>query len=198
MLNTYNAEIVAGALLPTESRIIARLILDDVTDLEFQRLVIVENVLQKRSPSTAKRKAELIQKRFKLVRRELVELIAHGSRQASVQALLVGAIKHSRLIGDFLLRVVREKMRVFETELKTVDWETFLLECEQIDPSIKKWKQSTRVKLGQVVKKCLVEADYLRGSRKFTITPVFLAPEVKKYLVDNDEEYVLTCMDLVS
>src|SRR5687768_10462069 len=114
MQKRYNAEIVAGALLPDESRVIAKLILEGVAGEELERLLRVENILQKRSPATARRKTELINKRLQLVDKKLLFTIANGTRQASNQALLVAAIKHSNLIGDFLLRVVKEKWRVFD------------------------------------------------------------------------------------
>ena len=56
----YNAEIVAGALIPNESRIIAQLILDGTSKEQMKHLLTIENILQKRSPATAVRAAELI------------------------------------------------------------------------------------------------------------------------------------------
>ena len=198
MQSKYNAEIVAGALIPVESRIIARLMLKDVSDIELKHLLTVENILQKRSPSTAVRAAELIKKRFRLVNSDLLQIIAEGNRQALMQALLVAAIKHNNLIGDFMLRIVKEKWRLFETKLKPADWENFLRECEQIDPTVLKWKTTTRAKLGQVVKKCLVEAGYLESATNPLITPVLLLPEIKNYLLENNEAYVLDCMSIFS
>lgn len=196
MQSRYNAEIVAGALLPNESRIIAKLILEGVSQDEFQQLLVVENNLQKRSPATALRKAALIKKRFKTVNEDLLSIIANGSRQAQMQALLVAAIKHNKLIGDYLLRVIKEKWRVFETKLKPADWENFLLECEQMEETVALWKETTRYKLGQVVKKCLVEAGYLESAVNPVITPVLLLPEIKSYLIKNNEDYVLECLDI--
>jgi hypothetical protein len=194
MHQRYNAEIVAGALLPSESRIIARLVLDNVPDEEIYRLLTVENILQKRSPATAVRKYRLIEKRLQLIDKELLLSIAEGTRQVCVQALLVAAIKHSKLIGDFLLRVIKEKWRIFETELKPSDWDNFLRECEQIDQTVSKWKPTTRDKLGQVVRKCLVEAGYLESISRPVITPVLLLPEIKNNLIKHKENYVLDCM----
>lgn len=198
MQQRYNAEIVAGALLPNESRIIARLLLDSISSEEMNHLLKVENVLQKRSPATATRKTELIKKRLQLVDKTLLLTIAEGTRQASIQALLVTAIKHNKLIGDFLMRVVKEKWRLFETTLKPADWENFLRECEQIDETVLQWKATTRGKLGQVVRKCLVEAGYLESATKPRITPVLILPEIKHYLLDNNETYVWECMNIVS
>ena len=192
----YNAEIVAGALIPNESRIIAQLILDDVSETHLKHLLTVDNILQKRSPATAVRAAELIKKRFAPVKKELLEIIAKGNRQILMQALLAAAIKHNKLIGDFLLRVVKEKWRLFETKLAPSDWENFLRECEQLDETVSHWKATTREKLGQVVKKCLVEAGYLESATNPTITPALVLPEIKKYLIENNEDYVLECMSI--
>lgn len=192
----YNAEIVAGALIPSESRIIAQLTLDGVSKEQLKHLLTIENILQKRSPATAIRAAELIRKRFALVDEDLLRIIATGSRQALMQALLVAAIKHNKLIGDFMLRVIKQKWRLFETKLKPIDWENFLRECEQTDETVLQWKVTTREKLGQVVKKCLVEAGFLESATNPTITPVLLLPEIKTYLLENNEDYVLECMSV--
>jgi len=192
----YNAEIVAGALIPSESRIIAQLTLDSVSKEQLKHLLTIENILQKRSPASAIRATELIRKRFALVDEDLLRIIATSSRQALMQALLVAAIKHNKLIGDFMLRVVKEKWRLFETKLKPSDWENFLRECEQTDETVLQWKVTTREKLGQVVKKCLVEAGFLESATNPTITPVLLLPEIKTYLLENNEDYVLECMSV--
>lgn len=198
MKSRYNAEIVAGALLPNESRIIAKLLLEGVTESELKHLLTTENILQKRSPATALRCTELIKKRLRLINNSMLIIIAEGNRPSTMQGLLIAAIKHNPLIGDYLLRVIKEKWRVFETKLKPSDWENFLIECAQIDGTVNKWKESTRAKLGQVVKKCLVESGYLESSTNPQITPVLLTAEIRNYLVENKEDYVLDCMTINS
>ncbi len=183
-------------MIPSESRIIAQLTLDSISKDKLKYLLTIENILQKRSPATAIRAAELIKKRFALVNEDLLRIIATGSRQALMQALLVAAIKHNKLIGDFMLRVIKQKWRLFETKLKPSDWENFLRECEQTDETVLQWKVTTREKLGQVVKKCLVEAGFLVSATNPTITPVLILPEIKTYLLENNEDYVLECMSV--
>lgn len=198
MRGRYNAEIVAGALMPEESRVLASLVLEDRNRDEISRLVRVENVLQKRSPANAYRKWELIEKRFAYLDRALIELVAHGRRQSANQALLIGAIQHSKLIGDFLLRVVKPKWRTFDKQMRSADWSGFLAECEQLDPFVAGLSDSTRVKLGQVVKKCLVEAGYLSGPSNPSILPVLLDPAVKRFLDEQDDSYVSDCLTVTS
>lgn len=192
----YNAEIVAGALLPKESRILAQLKLDGIPADELRRRITAENILQKRSSATAIRMARLIHNRFQYADDELLRIVVSGSRTTSNQALLVIAIRHSRLLGDFLVRVVKEHWRQFETKLKPSDWDEFLEQCEQLDPSVKKWQASTRTKLDRVVRKCLVESGYLESSRNPTIIPAYIAPEIREYLLRPGNEYVLNAMDI--
>lgn len=198
MASQYNAEIVAGALLPNESRVLAQLKLDRIPDEELRRQITTENILQKRSPATAIRMARLIHNRFQYADDELLRIVVSGSRTTSNQALLVIAIRHSRLLGDFLLRVVKEHWRQFQTKLNATDWDEFLNQCEQLDPSVKNWQVSTRIKLDRVVRKCLVEAGYLESSRSPTIIPVYLAPEIRAYLLRPGNEYVLSAMEITS
>ena len=192
----YNAEIVAGALMLAESRQIARRLLEGVTDSELKKLLIEENILQKRSPSTALRQAALIKKRLQLVNGELLSVIADGTREVATQALLAAAVKHNKLLGDFMLRVVKEHWLAYEKQLKRSDWPRFLEECQHIDPTVLTWSKATRQKIGQVVVRCLIEARYVDSARSLQITPVHIYGEVLDYLRRNDEQYVLTCMEI--
>ncbi len=60
----YKADITAGALKVPESRAIADLLLRDVSDKEWRSALYEENVLQTRSPKTAKRLSVLIRGRL--------------------------------------------------------------------------------------------------------------------------------------
>jgi hypothetical protein len=191
----YNAEIVAGALMVSESRQIARLLLDGAADTELKKLLVEDNILQKRSPATALRQAALIKKRLRLVNGDLLGVIADGSRELATQALLAAAIKHNKLLGDFMLRVVKEHWLAYEKQLKKSDWPRFLEECQQIDPTVLTWSKATRQKIGQVVVRCLIEARFIDGARSLEITPVHIYGEVLDYLRRNDEQYVLACME---
>ena len=54
-LNTYSADISAGSLLLKESRPIALLLLAQADDQAWYQALVVDNVLQKKSPAGAKR-----------------------------------------------------------------------------------------------------------------------------------------------
>ena len=63
----YRADITAGALKVPESRVIAGLLLREVSDKQWRKALYEENVLQTRSPKTAKRLSVMIRGRLSLV-----------------------------------------------------------------------------------------------------------------------------------
>ncbi len=75
----YNGEIVAGSLLTMESRKIACLLLDNADLDAWHQAIVIDNILQKRSPATAKRQAKLIKNRLSLMEPELWDIIVRGS-----------------------------------------------------------------------------------------------------------------------
>lgn len=193
---TYSGDLVAGSLLVRESRQVARLLLSASDKADWIESVVTENVLQKRSPVSAKRQARLIRNRLKLMEPEALEFIIHGSSDVASQFLLAAAIKQSRLLGDFMDQVVREHQRTFQDKISNHDWDKFFQTCTQIDSSLENWSDSTVKKIRQVVIRILSEAKYIDSTRSRKLLPVTIIPEVKRYLVNHEEEYVLRCMEV--
>lgn len=192
----YNGEIVAGSLLIPESRKIASLLLAEADDQEWHRAIIIENILQKRSPSAAKREAKLIRNRLSSMKPEILGMISEGSSDLATQSILACAIKHSRLLGDFMHEVVRDHWLTFDLHISNKDWHEFWDSCAQIYPAILDWSEKTYQKLRQVVFRILAEARYLDGTKTLRLLPVVVLPEVRGYLLNNHEEYVLKCMQV--
>ncbi|MBP7766237.1 MAG: DUF1819 family protein [Syntrophaceae bacterium] len=192
----YNAEISAGSLMFSESRKVAKLLLAGADEKAWHQAIHVDNILQKKVPATAKRMARLIRNRLEPMSPDLWKLIVNGSAETSLQALLAAAIQHSRLMGDFLNDVIKEKYRLFDKQLSVQDWKKFLYTCELRDSVVTEWSEKTKAKLGQVIFRILAEAKYLDSTRSLKLTPVSLTPEIRRYLVKHEEKYILKCMDV--
>jgi len=192
----YNSSIVSGSLLMEESRKIADLLLKNIDADQWYQAVVVENLLQKRSPVTAGKQARLIKNRLILMDKALWSLVRDGSFQVASQALLAAAIKHSRLLGDFMNTVLRQHRQTFTKIIDVKDWNLYLEQCAQINPEVGLWKETTRSKLKQIVFRILAEAKYIENTRSCKLIPVSLTPQIKSYLVKNKEDYVLSCMDI--
>jgi len=132
----YNGEIVAGSLLIPETRKIAHLLLNEVDEDSWNKSILIDNILQKRTQSAAKREAKLIKNRLTLMKPELWEIIYNGNTDVATQSILACAIKHSRLLGDFMYEVVRDHWVTFDTQISDQGWREFWDSCSQVDPGI--------------------------------------------------------------
>jgi len=142
------------------------------------------------------RQARLIRNRLETLDTEGLTLIAGESGELLNQMLLVSAIRHSRLLGDYLLDVYRGRYRRLEDRLSAADWPAFLHECQQRDASVADWSESTRAKLLQVIWRILAEARYIDSTKGLRLTPPLLHPRVLRYLKDHNDTYTLEAMDV--
>ena len=143
----YSADITAGALKVPESRVIAGLLLREITDREWRKAIYVQNVLQSRSPKTAKRISVLIRGRLDLVDSTLWKLIHDGSVVEATHACLAAAVKASHLLGDFIDLVVRDQYRTFKETLSRRLWADYIQDCRGRDPEMPQWSESTITRL---------------------------------------------------
>ncbi len=195
-MKDYNGDIIAGSLLVPESRKIARLFIENSDQNGWYQAIVIDNVLQKRNPASAKRQAKLIRNRLELMTLDFWKLIESGSSDIVVQALLAATIKQCHLLGDFMNGVIKDNWNSFNKYITHKDWDDFIEICMQIDPKIEKWTVSTKNKLKQVVLRILAESKYIDGVRSLRLQPVSIAPEILNYLKKNNEDYVLRCMDI--
>lgn len=194
MTKKYNGDIVGGSLLVAESRKIAQLLLEDVSGDEWNKAIVIDNILQERSPAAAKRHARLIKKRLQKMTGELWNIVATGSSETATQALVAATIKDSFLLGDFLLNVIQQRWKMFERKLYKTDWNNYIEMCAQVDPGILEWSETTRKKTRQVVLRILAEAGYVDSTKTLNLQPVIINPEIEAYLRSHDENYVLQCI----
>lgn len=190
----YRADITAGALKVTESRVIAGLLLRAVSDREWRKAIYDENVLQVRSPKTAKRLATLIRGRLSSVESPLWKLVKDGSVVEATHACLAAAVKASLLLGDFLDLVVRNQYRTFKESLPLALWTDYIQDCRGRDPDMPQWTDSTVARLRSSVYTILAEAGYIDSTKSRKLQSVHIVEPVLRYLEKHNEQYVLRCI----
>lgn len=196
-MTRYNAEISAGSLLPLESRRIAALLLSKPDQTAWQHAIETENILQKKTPATARRQAQLLRRRLSTLNAQAWQMMIERESEVVIQLLLASAVRHSQLLGDFMLRVYADRQRRLEPALASIDWQDFLAECAHHDATVAEWSDSTKAKLFQVIVRILAEAKYLESARSMRLTPQSLHPDVRRYLSTHHETYVLDCLERV-
>ena len=180
----YKANFSRGGLMVPESRIIADLLLRGVDPPGWKQAIEVDNVLAKRSPTTASTKATLIRGRLRTLTPALWCLIRDGSKPVATHAVLAGTVNYSPLLGDFLELVLRPLFRRFEPNLKPQHWDRYLEDCRTRDPEMPAWSAATLETLRTRAFGMLAEAGYLSDARQRRLLPLRLAPEVALALKD--------------
>lgn len=181
-----------------ESRVIAGLLLRGVTDKEWRKAIYDQNVLQARSPKTAKRLSVLIRGRLDQVEAPLWKLIHDGSVVEATHACLAAAIKASHLLGDFLDLVVREQYRTFKETLSRRLWSDYIENCRSRDPEMPQWSDSTITRLRSTVFTITAEAGYIDSTKTRKLQGVHIVRPVLQYLEHQHEQYVLRCIQVGS
>lgn len=192
----YRADITAGALKVPESRVVADLLLRGVDEEGWRKAIYDENVLQTRSPKTAKRLRTLIRNRLETMTEELWRLVRDGTGDEATHACLAAAVKHSQLLGDYLDLVVREQYQLYAESLSKKQWGQFVEDCRGRDPEMPEWSDSTIGRLRSSVFQILAEAGYIKDTQTAKLQTVHIARPVLRYLENHDEQYVLRCIQV--
>jgi hypothetical protein len=192
----YRADITAGALKLPESRVIADLLLRQIDAEGWKDAIVTKNVLQVRNPSTARRLTNLIRGRLEMMGPELWMLIRDAKGGVATQAVFAAAVKHSRLLGDFLDMAVAEQYRLFSAALTNKLWDDYLEGCRERDSGMLLWSETTRRRLRSSVFQMLAQAGYIENTRSLKLQTVHIADQVLRYLRANNETYVLHCIQV--
>lgn len=193
----YTATISSTSLRLRETRIVADLLLQGVSDDAWKVAVLQQNVLQMGRPVTIIRSSNIIRARLNPLGDGLWKMVRDGGRGLAVQAAFAGAVKHSRLLGDFMDITMREQRALFAKNLENRMWNEYIAGCRGRDPDMPHWSDATVAKLRSMVFAMLAEAEYLKDTRSLLLQSVFVDTELVDYLRDRGETYVLRCMQVM-
>ncbi|WP_207398108.1 DUF1819 family protein [Bremerella alba] len=192
----YQADLTAGSLKVSESRVIADLLLQQTDDNVWKLALGHENRLQTRSPATARRLGRLIRNRLEMMTPDLWKLVRDGNATVATHACLAGAVKHSGLLADFLEQVVKEQYRIFAERLTHQMWDDFVADCQSRNAELPEWSESTIKRLRSSVFQILQQAGYIESTKSMRLQTVHISAEVVNYLKKHSEDSVLRCIEI--
>ena len=192
----YTATITSATLRLRESRIIADLLLQEVSDEAWKEAIMKQNVLQMGSVVSIKRISRLLRARLEPLGEGLWKMVRDGGRTLATQAAFASAIKNSRLLGDFMDITMREQRALFAKNLEYRNWNEYIAGCRGRDPDMPHWSEATVARLRSAVFSMLAEAGYLQDTRSLHLQNVFVDTMLAGYLRDKGETYVLRCMEV--
>lgn len=193
----YAATITNTALRLRECRIVADLLLQRLSDEAWVEAVMERNVLQMASSVTIRRCSSMLRARLEPLGEGLWKMVRDGERELATQAALAGAVKQSRLLGDFMDITMREQRALFAKSLENRMWIDYIEGCRGRDPDMPHWGDGTVNKLRSVVFSMLAEAGYLKDTRSRLLQNVFINEQLSTYLHAQDEAYVIRCLGVM-
>ena len=192
----YTASITCASLRLRESRIIADLLLQKVSGAAWQEAIVGQNVLQIGSVESMKKISSMLRARLEPLGEGLWRIVRDGGRAQAIQAAFAGALKNSRLLGDFMDITIREQRTLFASKLEYPMWNDYIAGCRGRDSDMPSWSDQTLARLRSAVFCMLAEAGYLKDTRSLLLQNVFLDDQLAAYLRDRGESYVLRCMQV--
>ena len=192
----YLGDLVGGSLMIRESQLIAELLMRSPSQDEWNEAIIYQNILQKSSPTTAKRTAEAIRRRIEPLGHRFYELFAYGSTELCSQLMLAAVLMNSPILGDFMSTVIVDAKRLYRDQLEGQDWATFWKERGKIFPGLARIAESSAYKVQKMAFKCLADAGFIQDTRQRKLQNVYLLPEVKEFLCEVGREDIVQIMEL--
>ena len=192
----YTATITTASLRLRESRIIADLLLQAVSDDAWNEAMLDQNLLQMGSAVSIKRISRLLRARLELLGPGAWKMVRDGDRIQATQAVFAGAVKNSRLLGDFMDIMLREQRASFAKKLEYRMWNDYIAGCLGRDPDMPHWSDATVARLRSAVFSMLAEAGYLKDTRSLLLQNVFVDAQLAAYLRACGETYVLRFMEV--
>jgi hypothetical protein len=192
----YTATITTASLRLRESRLVADLLLQAVSDEAWKEAIVEQNALQMGSVETIKKISRLLRARLEPLGEGLWKMVRDGGIEQATQAALAGTVKNSRLLGDFMDLTMREQRALYAKKLEYRIWNDYIAGCRGRDPDMPNWSDVTVARLRSAVFSMLAEAGYLKDTRSLLLQNVFLDSSLAAYLRDRGENYVVRCLEV--
>ena len=192
----YTATITTASLRLRESRLVADLLLQAVSDEAWKEAIVEQNALQMGSVETIKKISRLLRARLEPLGEGLWKMVRDGGIEQATQAALAGTVKNSRLLGDFMDLTMREQRALYAKKLEDRIWNDYIAGCRGRDPDMPNWSDATVARLRSAVFSMLAEAGYLQDTRSLLLQNVFLDSSLAAYLRDRGENYVVRCLEV--
>lgn len=162
----YSFGFLGVSLRPDLARVIAEVFLEEGSWEATRARVLATNALQCRSHLTLRRMEQELRLRLSTLTPRQIQLLVTAAGPDRVAMAWLATLKQSSFLFDFAVEVLREKLIGTDRVFRFSDYETFLDTHTLTHPELGELRESTRVKLRQILMHMLTEAALLHGRGK--------------------------------
>ena len=170
-----------------------------IVDVGYDTEQLNRDNLGKEKERTNQRHFQEMKMRFKNLTRDEIDLLVTGDMDDKKQVVLIAMCKSYRFIFDFVLEVVRDKILVYDTELKDLDYNSFVNRKIYDHPEYEELSETTRKKIKQVLYLILEQVGLIDSAKNKRIQPQLVSskmmniaaadnPELLKLFLKSDRE----------
>ncbi|MEA1919062.1 MAG: DUF1819 family protein [Campylobacterota bacterium] len=186
----YILSFTSASLSTYESEIVANLF-DETKDWAVvQKSVVDDNVIQKESLATRRRKFSEIRKRLELLTPEQISFYSEATSSDVKYLTLLACYKFYQFIFDFASQVIRNKLLLFDFQILNSDYESFYDSKRMAYDNLNTISEMTQKKLKQVMFKIFEQAGLIDSVKSKNIQKPYLSEELIKLIVHDDPKYL--------
>ena len=180
MAELYNGGLTREQFLFYEIRIVASLECRGLERDEIRRKIRDDNLFQFPTEKMVDSITNTCFKRIDALDSEsLIYNLASGTIESAKQTNLYAMMKYNRIVWDFMITVIGEKFRIHDYDFSQKDLNLFFHRLQEQDDNVASWSDSTIQKIKQVLKKSLIECDYLDSTRSEKLNQILITPELE-------------------
>lgn len=162
---------------------------------DIKKKSIEENIFAVTTESRKSEIAATVINRLKVLDDYILDKIINGNLQTSKQLALYSILKTDRLFFEFMQEVYKEKILLKDYKLADKDFNIFFRRKAEQSEKIASWVDYTYYKLGQVYKRILTEAGFIKTVKKeIEIVPQIMEEDILEYIKDIGDTVYLQAM----
>ena len=188
----YSAVLTREQFLFYETRTTAKLLCEGLSKDETIERIVKENLFQYPTEKSVRRMVLACTRRLASMENDaLIIAIVTQPSDVAKQICLYAMMRQYRLVWDFMLTVVGEKYRTLDMSFGKMEVNQFFMRLQEQDDWVATWSDATIVKLKQVLRKILVENQYLDSINADRLNPVLISPILENAIRNDGQEIVL-------
>ncbi len=187
----YKTTIKLLPFLFLETRKVANLVLQGLTDDEIKKKAVDENIFQVNTETRRKEIVRIILRRVKVLDEFLMKKLAYGDVETGKLITLYAIMKTDRLFFEFMNEVFKDKLIVKEETIEDKDFNLFFDRKKEQSKKVASWDDYTFYKIKQVITRILYEAGLISDKKERKIIKPFLDQAIIEHLRNKGEETIL-------
>ena len=172
----YNGVLSREQFLFFETRTVAQLMSEGLDKTEIVDRIVRENLFQYPTEKSVAQMARTCIYRLEALEDVgLIEAIATQPSAVTKQICLYAMMRRYRLVWDFMITVIGEKYKTLDMTLRKSDINGFFSRLQEQDDWVATWSESTVNRIKQVLRRTLVETEYLDDVQSELLNPVLIS-----------------------